>query len=243
MNKTTIYGALLLLSATAAASGQVFSHTLNTNMSPLDPANGYSYFNVNSSLTGPQVWSASGGVVTSNTMGNGFQGQGSSYAYLPVLPADFTPGQDWVLTARVRVLQSETVSFLFGFSLGAWFDGIGVGLGIVSNGWQSNTLGTGQRDNTQWTTWRIETQRANNTYSVFVDDQLLLTDSFTIANGSPGFGLPANHIFMGDGTGGSNAQAEISSYSFSQVPTPGAVAMVALGVPVAMRRRRAAVAK
>jgi len=221
------------------AQGALYSHTLNTSLSPVDPANGYQYFAFNSPLTVDQVFTTTGGVITSNTMGNGFQGQGSNYVYKEVLPAQFEPGNDWEVSARVRVLESESVSFLFGFFLGGWFDGIAAGVGLTHNAWQYYSLaGSGSRDNREWTDWRILTDRASNTYEVFVDNQLLFTDNLIAANGSPGFGLPVNHVLFGDGTGGSNARAEISSFAFRQVPTPGGTAAFMMLGALGTRRRR-----
>jgi MYXO-CTERM domain-containing protein len=192
-------------------------------------------------LTEPQVFSVSGGTVTANSMGNGFQGQGSNSVHLGVAPANFDAGQDYVIEARVRVLESERVSFHYGFYVGGWFDGMNVSIGLQHNTLQSASLAIIQsRDNTAWTDWRLVTDRTFGVYRVYADNALLYTDTIQHATGSAGFGLPDHYFAFGDGTGGANARAELTSFSVRQipVPAPGAAALLGLGGLAAARRRR-----
>ena len=71
--------AIGLVSATSAKA-QFVSETLDPNQLP--SAQGWGYYSLNSVLTTEsQVFSTSGGILTSNTMGNGFQGQGGNFVY------------------------------------------------------------------------------------------------------------------------------------------------------------------
>lgn len=221
-----------------AAHAQLFAHTLDTSILP--SAQGYTYFGLNSALSESQVFTPGPSIMTCNSIGNGYQSQGSNTAVLSVDTNDFTPGQDYVIEARVRVLQSEIWSFHFGFYIGAYFDGMTTSVGIMPASQQFNSLYGNFRDNTQWTDWKIVTDRASGTYSVYTDGILLHTEAFGIASGPPGYGLPENYFGFGDGTGGSNALAEISSFRVYQraIPAPASVAMIGAGALLTVRRRR-----
>lgn len=217
-----------------ATSAHASIWSANYDPSALPSSQGWGYYSLNSGLTEADVFSTSGGVLTSNTIGNGYQGQGGNFAYASAAPGSFTTGQDWVVEARVRVLEGELWSFHYGFCIGASFDGISASVGIMPGTWQDSSLNGAARDNTQWTTWRIETDRQAGVFSLYADGVLLAVRGLGPASPVPGG--PSDYAFLGDGTGGANARAEISSYSFTQVPAPGAVALLGLGL--ASRRRR-----
>lgn len=228
--------AISLVSANTATA-QLVSVTLDPNQLP--SAQGWGYYSLNSVLaTESQVFSTSGGILTSNTMGNGFQGQGSNFVYTSAAPGSFTSGQDWIVESRVRVLEGERISFAYGFCIGAAFDGMTASVGIMNNLWQDSSLFAAGRDNTDWATWRIETKRDLGVFRLYVNNVLI--SSPAIAFGANGGDFPEHYAFLGDGTGGANAHAEVESFSFRQVPvpTPGAAAVLGLGGLFAARRRR-----
>jgi hypothetical protein len=238
MRKGLSISLLLLASMFAStALGAGFSHTLSVASMP--SSQGYGYFAFNSALTESQVFSTDGSILTASTIGNGYQGQGSNYAYLPFTNTETS--WNWVLEARVRVLQGELWSFHYGFFLAGWIDGAAAGVGIMPSTVQNYSLnGVYARDNTQWTDWAIVTDRAAGTFNVYADGSLLFTDYLVNATGSPGYGLPLNHIAFGDGTGGANSRAEIASLRFRQlrvVPEPTTLAMLAGLGAIALRRR------
>jgi hypothetical protein len=208
------------------------------NMGQTPSAQGWQYFSLNSGLTESNVFSSTNGILTSNTIGNGYQGQGGNLALGAATAGSFDANQDWKVEARVRVLQGELWSFHYGFCIGAEFDGMSASLGIMPGTWQDTSLGGGARDNTQWTTWRLQTDRQAGVFRVYADDQLMAVRALTFASASPGF--PRNYTFLGDGTGGANAHAEISSFSFTQIaiPAPGALALLAVAGIMRNRRRR-----
>ncbi len=222
--------------STSVAQAQLFTSNYNTSLLP--SAQGWGYFPFNSALTESQVFSSSGGILTANTIGNGFQGQGSNFAYINAANGTFSAAQDWVVEARVRVLQGQLLSFHYGFSIGAAFDGMNASVGIMPSTFQDSTLVVRARDNSAWTTWRIETDRQNGTFDLFIDGTLITTAA--ISFGSNGAGFPENYAFLGDGTGGANALAEVQSFSFAQVPIPAptTAAFLVLGSLMASRRRR-----
>lgn len=228
----------IVAGACSCAHASLFSHTYDTSLMP--SAQGYMYLGLNSALTEPQVFSVNGGVVTANSMGNGFQGQGSNSVHLGVNPANFVPGQDFVIEARVRVLQGEIWSFHYGFYLGGYFDGMNASIGIMTSTVSSYSLGIVARDNTQWTDWKLQTDRTANVYRIYANGSLFLTDTLGSGVGSPGFGLPQNYFAFGDGTGGANAHAELMSFHAYQipVPTPGSALVFAVAGTMLARRRR-----
>lgn len=228
--------AIVLVSA-KTATAQLISRTLNPNQLP--SAQGWGYYSLNSVLTTEsQVFSTSGGILTSNTMGNGFQGQGGNFVYTSASSGSFTSGQDWIVESRVRVLEGERISFGYGFCIGAAFDGMTASVGIMNDLWQDSSFFAAFRDNTEWATWRIETKRDLGLFRLYVNDVLI--SSPAIAFGANGGDSPAHYAFLGDGTGGANARAEVESFSFRQVPipAPGAAAVFGLGGLMAARRRR-----
>jgi hypothetical protein len=228
---------LVLSVAATSALGAGFSHTLST--ASLPSAQGYNYFGVNSPLTESQVYSTDGSILTVNTIGNGYQGQGSNYDYLSFTNTETS--WNWILEARVRVLEGELWSFHYGFFLAGWIDGAAAGVGIMPSTVQNYSLnGVYSRDNTQWTDWAIVTDRDSGTFNVYADGTLLFTDQLVNATGSPGYGLPLNHIGFGDGTGGANSRAEVASLRFTQlrvVPEPTLLTVLAGAAAMIVRRR------
>lgn len=235
MLRTTAF--VLGLALAGAAHAQLLHTTYDTGQMP--SAQGWSYYSLNSALTTEsQVFSTASGVTTSNTIGNGYQGQGGNFAYLSSNTGQFTAGQNWMVEARVRVLQGELWSFHYGFCIGASFDGMIASVGIMPSTWQDASLNGWTRDNTQWTTWRVQTDRENGVFHLYADGTLLATRALTFGTQAPAF--PEHYTFFGDGTGGANARAEMSSFTFAQlpVPTPGALAVLGASVMFACRRRR-----
>lgn len=219
------------------ARAGIFSH--NLGMSTLPSAQGYRYVAMNSSLPESQVFSLAGGVLTSNTMGTPYNGQGVNMMVLDVPTGAFEAGNDFVIEARVRTLAEERSGNHYGFHLGAWFDGLRLGVGIMTQTVQTPSQRVLlSRDNTQWTTWRIETRRADNLFLVYANGQFLFSDEILPGTGARPAEFPQSYVGFGDGTGGANARAEMSGFHFHQVPAPGAAALLGIGCVWGARRRR-----
>lgn len=225
---------MAILLATASAQAQLHADTFDVSLMP--SAQGWGYYPLNSGLTEAQVYATNGTVLTSNTMGNGYQGQGANFVYDAAATGSFTANLDWIVEARVRVLQGELWSFHYGFSIGAHFDNMAASVGIMPSTWQDHSLNGGGRDNTQWTLWRVETDRANGVFRVFADGNLLATRALSVGPVSGPY--PDHYYFLGDATGGANAHAEVSSWSFRQVPAPGVLGVVGVAGLLTARRRR-----
>ncbi len=234
MNHQHMIATCIALSVAACAQAAFFSSTLDVNSMP--SAQGCSYFALNSGLTESQVFAPGAGVMTINTIGNGYQSQGGNLAIRAADHNEMEYGMNWAIEARVRVLSGELWSFHYGFCLAAEFDGMSASLGIMPSTYQHYSLQGGVRDNTQWTTWRLETDRDAGIYRVYADGSLLAAGALYFGPSSPGF--PDHYVAFGDGTGGANAHAEVSSLTFRQfVPTPGAACVLSLFALAARRRR------
>ena len=135
---------------------------------------------------------------------------------------DINPDLPFVVTVRARVLEYEGVypwGFSFGVVTGTENSAIGIGMttieGIVEGGPYGyvNVLLTNEIDTTQFHDYRLE-GTPHVGWELYVDDVL-------IGSGTPGKLSFRNTLFLGDGTGGANAKAEVMSYSFYQpVPIP-----------------------
>lgn len=85
-------------------------------------------------------------------------------------------------------------------------------------------------DATVFHDYRIEFTPGASTFDFYSDNVLFGTGN-TLSS-------TVNQIAFGDGTGSANARAELTSYTFSQVPEPSAAALSMIGVLVAVARRR-----
>ncbi len=195
---TGIVAALTLVTATS--HGTTTSESMDGTVHPADL--GWTYFAVGNALPGTELFTAKrGGVITQNTVGVGFQGQGSNYYFRTVeVPAP----SSWIMEARLRVLQSEIISFPFGSFVAFGNTGAGFQTNLISP--LAGSWTTVAFDATVWRTYRWEVS-ACGAWTLFIDGEL-----FTNGGGAQTSGLL--DLAFGDGTGGANADAE---YDFVMV--------------------------
>ena len=88
------------------------------------------------------------------------------------------------------------------------------------------------QDTTSFHDYRIEATPGSATYNFFIDGVLR-------ASAAP-VSLNLNRIVIGDLTGGANAQAEITEFTFTQVPEPSSALLLGFGAfgLVARRKRK-----
>ena len=168
--------------------------------------------------TEAQTFSLGSGVLTLNSMAFGFTGAGTSALYTHTgVVNNFEP---IVITMRGRVIQFEgdfTNSFVgggfsFGFAQGATYYMMGISPTQIRN--VNGVILSSAYDNTQFHDYRLEwTPPSSVRY--YVDGTLISTNSAS-------FGQVANRLTLGDGTGASNAHAEITQYRFLQGASTGA---------------------
>jgi hypothetical protein len=205
----------------------VRAQSITLDFNSLPSAQGWTYVAFGNNVPETAVFSASGGMLHQNTIGVGFAGQGSNAYQLYNAVAPTLP---FTLTVRARVLQEGIAypgynnPFGFDFSVFTGTEGFLVGLGtnqIMDGTSQEITF-----DNTQFHDYRLEGTPGSG-YKLFVDDALVMA-------GPPRFDNPplVDQLFLGDGTGGTNARADVAAYTFSQsrpaaVPEPGALGLLA----------------
>lgn len=160
------------------------------------------------------VFSVSNNILTQNTLSLGNTG-GIYYTLENVL--DET--QDFTLSWRSRVIEEESVVTnpnYFGFTVAVTSSSqrFIVGFSTEKIGISPFETVSGSFDNTVFHDYRIEGSFSSQNAQFFVDD--VLTANLSPINGTS---IP-NGLFFGDGTSTMNAKAEITSYSFRQVPEP-----------------------
>ena len=203
------------------ASGQT-NITLNFNSLP--SAQGWVFEEVGNSAPESAVFSVSGNVLHQNTIGTGFQGS-SHIVY--VLPNVVSSNQPFVLTLRARLLQEENLSgnhYGFGVGVyagdtnGGYIAGFSLGAGILLGGGNGNAVAL---DTSLYHDFRVQGDLgARTNFQIFVDDVLIMSNA-AVAGYVPPFQGPEDYrtpfaVNFGDGTGGQNAQADISYFSFQQ---------------------------
>ncbi|HEY5871338.1 MAG TPA: Ig domain-containing protein, partial [Candidatus Tectomicrobia bacterium] len=187
----------------------------------LPSAQGWRYIAVGNSVSEPGVFSVNGGTLLQNAMGVGFAGQGSNIYTLPDMPASRLP---YSIAVRARVLAEEgdvqrnSFGFVFGANAMTEFFNIGIGLTRLTD-----TFGVvipTAIDHTQWHDYRLDIVPTVG-YTFFID-------GLFVASGLPRpltpaiiadivrHGFSGNELDLGDGTGGTNARAEVTHYRFIQ---------------------------
>ena len=210
--------ALAALAAFAALTdASAASMDVTLNFASLPSAQGFTYTptGAHAAVLEPNVFSVSGGVLTQNTMGqsNGISGGGILYQ----INGGMTATETKQIRVRTRCLQVEGSAgapsgeggLVFGFSIGsvqyAWTLTPTKILVLQST---SYVAIPGVYDNTVFHDYTFEFIPPT-TYRTWRDGGLINTSTV-------GYGIVANRLFIGDGTGGANARGEITSFRFIQ---------------------------
>lgn len=186
--------------------------TLDNSLLP----SGQGWFYTSGAVPAPEanVFMVSGGILSQNTLG---VGQGSvgirAYGFANIVD----PSAPFTLKVRARVLAEESTSatnsfgFAFGVSTATESFAMGLGTHRIQEGNTAGEAISTTIDNTVFHDYRMEGEFGVG-FELYVDDVL-------VGTGQPRAGAFSNGIGFGDFTGGTNARAEIQSYSFSQ-PKP-----------------------
>jgi hypothetical protein len=220
-----IHAASLPLSSLTAHASRFTAHghpafvrrVIRLDFSHLPSAQGWTYLDPGTPAAETSVFSVSHGILHQNSLNVGFAGQGDNIYQLLGAVA---PSGIFTVTVRARLLaethgpgfpQPNPFGLSFGASTGAASYGLGIGLGLIG-GIDRNSLTT-LIDTTRFHTYRLVVV-AGAGYDVFVDNALVTTGQ-AYADTGP------SRLFLGDGTGGTNAEADITSFTFEQVtPVP-----------------------
>jgi len=223
MHRSRALAALPLLLAALAAPATAAPIDLTLSMASLPSAQGWTYV-ANGSHAGvleSSVFSVSGGVFTQNTIGqaNGVAGGGLFYQ----LAGGITTTEPKQLRVSMKCLQVQgSVTYptgqggiFFGFATGSAQYGFSVTLSevflLTSSGFVQTASGL---DNVSAYHDYVFEWSSPTSFRVYRDGVL----SGTATAGSA---LAANRVLFGDGTGGSNARADIRALRFIQdLPTP-----------------------
>ena len=191
---------------------------LQLGFDSLPSAQGWTYVNFGTPAPEDRVFSVSGGVLHQNTIGVGIAGQGqNSYHYNHEIINESFP---FTITVKARVLQDEGGVLLltnpFGFSFGAYLCAESYGIGLSTNRVSLNgdTIIT-NIDNTRFHDYRLLVTPGAG-YQLFVDNVLMGSGPPRFGSFSDMFGDQPGSLFLGDGTAGPNALADVTFYRFSQ---------------------------
>jgi uncharacterized repeat protein (TIGR01451 family) len=183
---------------------------------PSSQGQGWSYLAFANSRSEGEAFSiqdtSEGCILHQNTIGVGYQNQGSNgYTLSNVVD----PKKPFTLKVRARVTQEQQANdynhWGFCFEVGTGTESFGIGISpyiiaALDNEIASKVLST-SIDNRVYHDYRLEATPGVG-YSFYVDNILV------------GTGLPRmegdNRIYFGDGTGGCNAIADIASFEFTQ---------------------------
>lgn len=220
------WGICLCLSLPATAQGAI-----TLDLSSLPSAQGWTY--ISDGAPEMSIFSVSNGVLTQNTIAGPFSVEG--YRRFD----EIDPSLPFTISVRARVLGDSGIPpNPYGFNFLAW-----TGTEEFSIGLSTDLIGIGNTgallpfDNTQFHDYRLEVVPEAG-FEFFVDSVLVATGA--------GLALAVpNGLYLGDGTRGRGAYAEVMSYTFSQRKlvsidikpgsTPNAIALNSRGViPVAV---------
>ncbi|HBB35257.1 MAG TPA: hypothetical protein DC064_26560 [Cyanobacteria bacterium UBA9273] len=184
--------------------------TITLEFDSLPSQQGWNYYGVPDYIPESSVFSTDGTKLLQNSMGTGLYSSGSNYYRLWGVP---DPNLPFTLEVRARVLQEETnVSYenSFGFFFGATFGSDAVAIAISPNRIQLADYTPVSRtiDNRQFHTYLLRGQVGKG-FDFLVDNVLIYQGDFLKGD------YPSLLLF-GDGTGGTNAQAELTYFRFSQ---------------------------
>lgn len=213
--------------------------TLSLDFNSLPSQQGWTY-GTSLGFTEQQIFSVTGTSLIQNSLITGFQSSGGMSYYID---NQIDPSLPFTFEMRTRILRSETAGwstnyygFFFGISIGSKY----VAIALDERGIQSDLNAPIPFNTRDFHTYRVEGVPGQN-FSLFVDGTLIYQSPLT----ERGDGSNFNRILFGDGTGGTNANAEITYLSFRQgdqhrqaVPEPfGALgAITATGLSLLLKR-------
>ncbi|MBL8763146.1 MAG: hypothetical protein JNM07_02620 [Phycisphaerae bacterium] len=206
---------------------------------------GWSYSNFSHLGNEATAYTASGGVLFQNTMGL-YNGGAGSDCYIKTVAPDQT--LDWVLEARVRVLDWEITDaaggnerFAAGFyatpvsQMGVYpsyidpVSGASRPEGAIDHA--DNNL-YGAATVAQWHTYKVCGSATTGARTLYIDGIVMATDFGPLLP-------PTVDLLVGDLTGRGNARAEWDYYHFYQVvPAPSGITIVAAAGWFGLARRR-----
>ena len=208
---------------------------ISLDFSKLPSEQGWVYQAHGNSASESSVFSLDNGKLVQNSVGVGFSAQGSNrYDLLNAL----TPGQSYLVEFRAQLIHEDrpgwTAMYHWGMSAG-YFDGqgggfgIGIGQGIVETPWQSYAIDTSVEH-----TYKIlgvsATESTGPSQTLWIDGQLIGTGNAFQYKSCGDLGSYCNSLFIGDGTGGPNANAVYSTFTVNAVPEPETYAMLLAGL-------------
>jgi len=201
-------GAADLTTGTQTSQGGAI--TLNFNSLP--SRQGWTYFTYGTPAPEAQVFSLASGVFSQDSLTVGFAGQGTN-RYVMHDTVDVRLPFSLFLTARVLAEEGSVSSNNFGFAVGALTTTHAIEAGFGTTGIQdiSNVAIASGVDNTTFHSFRLDGAMGIG-YRFFTDDNLVASGP-TVATGND---QGRAHLLLGDNTGGTNARAEVTAFSFTQ---------------------------
>ena len=193
------------------------SKSVILDMCSLPSAQGWKYMSVGNSVPENSVFSLQnldqGCILHQDSMGVGQANQGNNgYKINNVVD----PSKPFVLKVRARVLAEEGDTnknhFGFGFEVCTGAEAFAIMIGpseiqALDNENEDRVLST-SIDNTKFHNYRLEGTHGVG-YSFYVDNDLIATGASRVMECD-------NSLYLGDGTGGTNAKADIASFEFTQ---------------------------
>ena len=187
------------------------------DMCSLPSAQGWKYVSVGNSVPENSVFSIQnldqGCILHQDSLGVGQANQGiNGYQINNVV----NPSMPFVLKVRARILAEEgdinSNHFGFGFEVGTGAEAFAIMIGpseiqALDNANENRVLST-SIDNTKFHNYRLEGNPGIG-YKLYVDNDLVATGASRVMEGD-------NRLFLGDGTGGTNAKADVASFEFTQ---------------------------
>jgi len=191
------------------------SASIILNMCALPSTQGWKYVSGGNSIPEKSIFSIQnldkGCILHQDSMGVGQANQGSN-GYLIYNVVD--PSKPFVLKIKARVLAEEGdinsnhFGFCIGVGTGAEAFAIAIGPSTIQatdNENENRVLST-SIDNTKFHNYRLEGNPGIG-YKLYVDNDL-------VATGDPKVIECDNRLYLGDGTGGTNAKADVASFEF-----------------------------
>ncbi len=201
----------------------ILDESVILNMCSLPSTQGWTYSAHGTSRSEEDAFSIQGSVqdciLHQNTLGMGYQNQGNAgYTLSDVVDAT----KPFILKIRAKVTQEEQANdynhwgFCFEVDTGSEAFGIGISPNVIAalDDWRSDKVLTNSIDNTEFHDYRLEATPGVG-YKLYVDNVLVGSGLPRSQSDIPDWeGL--NRIYLGDGTGGCNAIADVASFEFTQ---------------------------